>query len=157
MVVLRTQLPDLDSPNRVGGELVPNNPQPRPTIDADKHTMDDLRNSVAALNQALVDSKLREQCREDWHKAFKIDTNANVSTLPVKIVATKETGGRPFNSVSIISVGGGNLVVSINGEEAISVAAGDRFTNEIIWSVEAWATTAASGTARLRAGAYAGR
>lgn len=157
MIPFKTKLPDLDDPNRVGGELVPNPPQPRPAYDKEEKTFDDVLNSVAGLQQALSESSLRMQTREDWHKSFKLDTNTQTSTLPLKILATKETGGRPFNSLTAISVGGGSLVVSINGEEAISMSAGDSFQNEIIWTVEAWVTTASAGTARLRAGAYTGR
>lgn len=156
-VPLVTRAPDLRSPNRVGGALIPNNPQPRPTVDDKAHTMDDLLNSLAGLNQALIDSKLRDLCREDWHQSYKIDTNADLATKKIRVDAQKETGGRPFNSLTILSVGGGNLVVSINGEEGLAVSAGDEWIDEAIWSFEAWSSSAVAGTARLRAGAYVGR
>lgn len=148
-------LPDPKDLPRVGGVIVPNHPQPQGEVDVMRRSIDDLRNSIAGLQQELVNMRLANQVRDDWSRIVDLDTNSAATT---RIMASQLTGGRPFSGFTVLSIGGGSLVVSINGQaETPALMAGDLFRDEIIWTLDFRTTSQASGTARIRLNAYVGR
>jgi hypothetical protein len=130
---------------------------PEPSLFEVKSELLAIRKDMAGLLQALEDHHLASLTRSDWTRTFDVDTSVAVFGLPLKLMAQRETGGRPFSGFKVISVGGGALVASINGDAPVPLTAGDNYRDEIIWSLEVWTTSAAAGTARIRCNAYTGR
>jgi hypothetical protein len=147
-------------PQRVSGVITPSlvrtEPDDRKTLDALGKDVEDVRNSVASLQQALERAELRMQVRDDFKKTLQIDTNV---ATPTKVFAAVITGGRPLSGFKVLSVGGAGttMTCSVNGDVPFTLAQGDSITNEIIWSLEFLVGTPGAGTSTIRLGAYLGR
>lgn len=115
----------------------------------------DLTTNLRSLRDELAAMRDRMQVTTDWSQDYDHNTN---STAVTRIRAGRELGTdkEPFRSLTVVSVGGGNLRVSINGRRPIPVLMGDVFRNEKIWTVDVDVSSTASGTAVLRLNAYLG-
>lgn len=113
---------------------------------------------IEPLFEQLMLRAAAMRVRANSHRIFEFNTNAAPTTNDQgqKLDVRTIFGGEPGMTVSILSVGGGNLEVNINGEGWQSVLKGDFFDNETITEISVRVTTGAAGTARIRLGAYVG-
>lgn len=98
---------------------------------------------------AQVLDALRKQ--PDTRKVLRVDTNLASVT---RFLMLKDLGC-PAVGLTVVDVGGGNLEVSIDGDEFIAVAKGDTF-EEKFTRLEVRTSTQAVGTAKLRVVGYLG-
>lgn len=104
-------------------------------------------NELAEQVLGRLDAALQ---RDGSHEILDYDTTT--ANRP-KVFNMRTILGDAATSLSILSVGGGGLEVSINGERFFSAAAGAAFENEVIETVTLRVSTGAAGTAQIRVGA----